>query len=706
MKFCRRCALFALWVSVVASKTFLQRSRTVTPSSRGAASKLGRLFVDLDKSIETAGENAELIFEQFDRYDRDLDASIDREVTLLNKTSSQLSALQARYMLKANKSVVELKNLDAALGRSKGLEKQYKAGLSRAGSRLNQLMRSVQRLIAVIRSPKITRSGKLSQRNQKAIRAILKAHVEFQQRFADVYDAWLTPPSQENVAARFSKDVLSRTADALTEFTASLRKRSAKAFLQMESRGREMVVEEGHAVSRSDAARDAEAERERKVEELAFSIEFTQAVLRTDTAFMGKLRGHSRVKNTLVAAIRDARSSQLTTLYDLIDLVEGRFSTVGDAVATSTKTPAVLSSEEDANVDGVATASSAMDANADADADTGDDEGTPASFLQTKLAEKVAVGDTALGSASLSTGLRSDIDTALRNHSDTHGILLRIQSMLDHAAPIDAGGVENVLSKMGSALRAIDEEGASGEIARRECAEEQSRATQEENRLRQSMKRMSSSRNHTQAAIQAASRNLESIAAKASVLNKTSSTFAKLIDRSAKILNGQRRDRLTIIAAVRKAEVFAPHAIAPTSVHAASALLGQLLTQLQSQEEKEHAFNAEQKALKADFEEYSSLYRGLLDERRAHYADALSALELYESELAGDAASRGEAAEEDAEIREQGRLLCDGVLAFYNRHAERRVDASRALRAVLPKFPDVINHEATDSGAPTETDEE
>eukprot|EP00927_Polykrikos_kofoidii_P025739 TRINITY_DN23065_c0_g1_i1.p1 TRINITY_DN23065_c0_g1~~TRINITY_DN23065_c0_g1_i1.p1 ORF type:complete len:734 (-),score=118.49 TRINITY_DN23065_c0_g1_i1:190-2274(-) len=682
----------ALIVRMVTCTPFLRKSHKIATAafSLGSdASRLGRLLADVDKSIKSAGEDAEFVFSQLHRYDQKLETSIGHEIKLLNRTCSQLVALQAQYRLSSKSLNVELSHLDAVVGQSKKIERRYQMRVSHVSSRVEPSLRSIRKLIALLRSAEISRIHRVPQRSKKAIRTILGAHKELRTRFDDVFHAWL---QLKTSAATQAPALLRRTADALVELRNNLRKRSTKALLQVESRSHQLASDEAKAISRSDAARDAQALRERKAEEVAFSTLFTQAILRADMELFGKLQEHMRASDGLVEAIRATRSSQLTTLYDLIDLVDDRFSS-----------PTITEH------DGFKLDSSVV-VGGDAGGSTYMDDDSPESFLQNGLvggaafstASATSVSDQT--SASVSTGLRSEIDKALHDKANTHSILLRVQAMLDHAAPLDAGGVQEVLSKMGSALRAIDEDRASGDEALRVCEDQQFQSTQEEQLLRDSIKRTGASRKHTESAIRAASRNLQSIAAKVNVLNKTSIAFAQLAASSAKALGGHQRDRLTIISAVRRAQVVAPRVVVPTKIHAAGALLGQLLSLMQRQEAKERAFSAQQISLKAAFDAYRKHYLELLDERRSHYADALSALELYESELAGDVATRTSDLEEEVEVLDQGKKLCKTVLAFFNRHASRRVEVTRALRNILPKLPDIVNDATADNSDPTEVD--
>jgi hypothetical protein len=660
-----------------AQKHHVQHAAAAPPAD--ATSRLSRLLADVDESVRKAGQDAELVFAQLYGYDHQLEASLEREIGLLNHTKERLAGLQEKFRSRTSRSASELQRLGSALSRSEKTKDHYQASSTQTGSKFDGLLKNVQGLVNEIREAAASPAGKgsLPQKSIEKIRSLLASHGDMQHRFQEVFTMLsVGKPSVDVAKAQkaLTPIFLGRVVTALQEIASRLHKRRSGVLLQLQAREQQLSTVAAKAATRSDTARGAQAEGERKAEELAFSVAFTESVLMGDEAFLTKVQEHIKAKNELIDSVRTARKGQLTTLEDLVDLLKGRYS-ASDA-------PAVDASQDDKQ----ALEEAAEDAAKHA----------AVSFLQVDADEAKPKGAV--------SALQTEIESSLNMRSkasrraSTHNILMRVKAALDHVAPIDTDTVRDVVAKMGSALRSVDTESAEADDAQRRCESQRFNAEQEDARLRGSLKLMSASQNHTNAAIQAAQRNLDGIASKAQVLNKSSAQFGKLVNNAVKTLDGQSRDRNMIMAAVRKAQEVAPRA-AGKAAPATTALLSQLLNLLGSQDKGEKAYKKREINLQADLKEYTRGYEQLLSERRLHYERTLSALELYSSELSGDAVSRQAALSDDNELKTEGLDLCSSIIAFYKRHGERRQQLSTALRAVLPKVPDLLTQHLEVQGA-------
>jgi len=658
-----------------AQKHHVQHAAAAPPAD--ATSRLSRLLADVDESVRKAGQDAELVFAQLYGYDHQLEASLEREISLLNHTKERLAGLQEKFRSRTSRSESELQRLGSALSRSEKTKDHYQTSSTQTSGKFDGLLKNVQGLVNEIREAAASPAGKgsLPQKSIEKIRSLLASHGDMQHRFQEVFTMLSVGKPTVDVAKAqkaLTPIFLGRVVTALQEIASRLHKRRSGVLLQLQAREQQLSTVAAKAATRSDTARGAQAEGERKAEELAFSVAFTESVLMGDEAFLTKVQEHIKAKNELIDGVRTARKGQLTTLEDLVDLLKGRYS-ASDA-------PAVDSSDKQA------LAEAAEDASKNA----------AVSFLQVE-----ADGAKPKGAVS---ALQTEIESSLNLRSkasrraSTHNILMRVKAALDHVAPIDTDTVRDVVAKMGSALRSVDTESAEADDAQRRCESQRFNAEQEDARLRGSLKLMSASQNHTNAAIQAAQRNLDGIASKAQVLNKSSAQFGKLVNNAVKTLDGQSRDRNMIMAAVRKAQEVAPRA-AGKAAPATTALLSQLLNLLGSQDKNEKAYKKREMNLQSDLKEYTRGYEQLLSERRLHYERTLSALELYSSELSGDAVSRQAALSDDNELKTEGLDLCSSIIAFYKRHGERRQQLSAALRAVLPKVPDLLTQHLEVQGA-------
>jgi len=382
-------------------------------------------------------------------------------------------------------------------------------------------------------------------------------------------------------------------------------------------------------------------------DEFAFSTTFTEAVLRIDRDFAGRVRESMQHKAELVEAIRTARQAQHKTLTALLDLLKGRYR-VEDAGAAAEE-------NEDASPSGV-------------------------SFLQAQARST--------GSGPKVSNLQFQIEAALKRKEDTHGILMRIKDMLSKTAPVNADSVHGLMAELGGVLKSVDMEQSKADLAKAHCESQRGHASLEEQGLRSNMALMDVVHNHTQSAIQAAKYNLQRIVAKTKDLQLSTEEFSKIVAKTTATLEDQSQDRRTIMAAVEKAHEIVSHV--ETGGPAAGALLEQMLKELQAQEVGERSYRSTEVAFRGSFLAYARSYLQLLRESRGHYESTLSALELYSEEVESDAVAQADSLTTGKALRAESEELCQGIMHFYSHHKKRRQDLSQALRSVLPDVPAVL----------------
>jgi hypothetical protein len=432
---------------------------------------------------------------------------------------------------------------------------------------------------------------------------------------------------------------------ALKAIQNKVSRQRAKALLQLGNWQQKLRTEAFAAKANADVQQGVEAEKEQKAEELSFSATFTEAVWKLDDGFRHNMVKSMQSKAELVEHIRESRAGQLQTLRELMDLLQGKYS-VDEAP---------------------------RDAPASGAAEQGAD-----SFVQ--LGSKVHLPKGV-------SNLQFEIETALRNHKDTHSILLRIRNMLDRAAPVDAGSVQGVAMQMGTALRDLNWEQTKQGDAKIRCESQRLRAQEESQGLKANLALMSAVRNNTQQAMAAARGNLKGIGAKTHALERLANDFAKMVGQAMHTLEGQSQDRGTIMVAVQKAGEIA---VGASDKAASTALLEKILTQLETQEQDERQYRAEQSSFRGHFLAYVKGYLQLLKERRGHYESSLSALELYSGEVANDAAVQHGSLEASKDLEREDKELCDTIMKFYDFHNQRRDDLKKALQVVMPQLPDIV----------------
>ena len=277
------------------------------------------------------------------------------------------------------------------------------------------------------------------------------------------------------------------------------------------------------------------------------------------------------------------------------------------------------------------------------------------------------------------SSLQVEIEQALNKKQDTHGILLRVQSMLDNTADVDADSVQSIVADLGNGIQTVDSEQSEQDDARQRCKAQVFQAQQLNIGLNANLAVMGTIHNHTVAAIGAAEKSLKGISAKCSSLEKASKDFPIAVERAMKSLSQQSNDRLTMMNAVQKAgDIMDPSMPVTTPT---VAFLRQMLSDLGVQEKHERAYRAEEQRLRGSFLEYTKSYLELLRERRGHYESEISSLELYSEDVSGDSAAEGDSLGTGQQLKAEVEDLCDTVAKFYSTHDKRRKELSEALRA-------------------------
>jgi hypothetical protein len=652
------------------------RAKTLSPAiAREKRPEVAQLLLDIDQSVRKEGADAEIVFATLLTYDQQLEASLWKEMGTMKNTVDRLSAMRATYTKEINASRAELHHLGQAAQGSEAMASRYRAGTSQANIKFDSLLRSVNDLSSLLQGAAITPAGDLvvqagapNSHNEQSkaydrIRRLLASNRAIQPQFPDVFDAFLsvaavgTHHGKPEVPAqiRMNSALLSRTIKAVEMVKSRLNSQRSQALVQLQSWQRKLSVRATSAEASADEQQGVQAEKEEKVEELSFSSTFTQAVLGIDRGFYEVVQASMQKKADVVEAVRHARQSQIKTLTDLIDLLDGRYS-VDDQGAKDEQAGNLTSSF---------------------------------SFVQVKQRSKA--------NRHQISNLQFEIETALHNKADTHGILLRVKAMLDESA-LDTGSLQDVATDMESVLQTVDNEQSRADDAKQKCESQNLHNLQEDHGLRANLALMNSVRNNTKRAMKAARANLKGIRAKTQALDHLAKDFTHTVGQAMTKLEGQSKDRGMMMVAVKMAsEMTSGRSQKDTAVYsatqrsAATALLQQMLQDLEKQDAGERAYREATTAFRGNFLSYVREYLQLLKERRAHYESSLSALELYSTEVANDANVQSDSVATGTELKKESTDLCDSILKFYQSHNRRRAELSNALRMVLPKVPDVLS---------------
>jgi len=161
-------------------------------------------------------------------------------------------------------------------------------------------------------------------------------------------------------------------------------------------------------------------------------------------------------------------------------------------------------------------------------------------------------------------------------------------------------------------------------------------------------------------------------------------------------LEEQAKDRGTILVALSRATEVVERsdlAASPTVI----TLLRQLAEVTKEHELQERSYRQHQNAFKNSVVQYLDDYSQSLKERQLQYKDTLVALQLHADEIADDEAGQKDSLVSSVELEEEDKDLCQGITQAYDDHSKRRLDLIGLLKRMIPKVPEILNMEASET---------
>jgi len=605
---------------------------------------LQHLLTDIDESVRKTGGDTEVVFATLYTYDQQLKDSLEREIKSANTTVDKLVAMRNGFYTEIHKSKTQLKNLEVGAVKAAHNATRMQAGVTKFGKRFDNLKDHVKMLVGLLQNAAVTPDGGLATPEAPDssgqptmvygfVRGLLQANKALKPKFRDVFLAWVPEKQGSSERIHMTPQLLGRTVAALKTIETQVSSQKAQSLVQLVSKQQNFAELSTAAQINSAQRYGLMAETEQEADELSLSITFMEAVLKLDQELNNRLQASMKSKAVVVEGVRNSRKTQLKILKDLMDLLGGKY-TIKD-VATKKVNP---------------------------------------SFLQVQQSQSPPAAPHTL---------QFDIENALHNGQDTHGILLRIKGILDQVEPTDTTSVQAVVAKMGNVLRELDGEQMRAVEAKQHCMSEKLHHGEQEHSLKANLVVMNSAQEHVKGAIRAAKNSLKRIGAKTEALKGLASDFTHTVTQGMTTLADQSNDRVTIAAAVQKAGELVGQSMAAT------ALLNQMHQEMMHQEEQERSYRSEEAAFRSSFQAYVKNFLQLLRESRNHYDASVAALELYMSEVSGDASAQADVLASSTELGKQSRDLCDSILRFYDQRSKRRQDLTNSLKEALPRMTEL-----------------
>merc|ERR1719482_1810050 len=308
------------------------------------------------------------------------------------------------------------------------------------------------------------------------------------------------------------------------------------------------------------------AEGKRHFEEVVYAVDFTKAVIGKDQQMVQQLQTYSAAERKIQGDLKVVRAKQQSTLKNLLELLSGQFKQV--AAGTAAAAPAYAAPETQ-HLEWL------WEQHAQAQQQQAQQ---PASFLQVRAAPK---------QGSL-VGIRSQIEDALQNKEDTHGILMKIQAALhgqEGTAP-DVENVRQVLAGMQGLLGELKQQKVTDSAAKQKCDEQMYRLAEGQAAADASLSLLGAAKDHLHITASAAKTNLGGIEKKRAALSDLRKEYSKIRNQTTATAENQAKDRQTVILALKKAHTVCTRVLS-SEESGALTMIEQLVSLFQNVQELE-----------------------------------------------------------------------------------------------------------------------
>lgn len=633
--------------------------------------KVQHLLYDVQETVRKNALDASVIDAAYNTFHEQLAASLENEVKALSHTRGALEDAQKVQMTHVADADKELDHLKNAVSGSTEIAGNYEQGGGRVGKKFAQVVRSVEALIALLKVAVVTPDGTLITQEEPdehgtsssvigAVKKILTAHRKLTSD--KLYFAFV---NSTNV--QMTPELLADTVKTLEAIKGELKGKQTDVLTQYEERRQRYLAD---ATLTSAGARKKEglvAESHRHSEEVQYAVDFTKAVLEKDNAMLVSLGKYGDGERKIRADLATLKSRQAATLQNVIDVISGKYKNFGKDDGESSEPAPAFSAQGASHMQWL------WEKHADNDK-------TMPSFLQ--------VGQQSSSPGSL-VSIRSEIEKALKDKQDTHGILLHIQQMLGEGTP-DADNVRHILTNLQSLMKEVETFRPQMATTKEKCQEQLYRLSEAQAAVDSSKSLMASARGHLKETRNAAQSNLAGVGRKLQALSDLLAQAKQVEDQTAKMYKNEAKDRETILLALAKAEKVARENL-PVEETAGVTLLAQLESEFKEITALEKVHRQSQKDLYDTFDSYIRDYKQLLQDRSMHYDTTLAELQLNYNELDADTEASTDELQTTNELQSMDANYCSKVVSVYDAQKHRQEVLLREMRKVLPKIPDLLS---------------
>merc|ERR1719482_295722 len=417
------------------------------------------------------------------------------------------------------------------------------------------------------------------------------------------------------------------------------------------------------------------AEGKRHFEEVVYAVDFTKAVIGKDQQMVQQLQTYSAAERKIQGDLKVVRAKQQSTLKNLLELLSGQFKQV--AAGTAAAAPAYAAPETQ-HLEWLWE----QHAQAQQQQQPQQPAQQPPSFLQVRAAPK---------QGSL-MGIRSQIEDALQNKEDTHGILMKIQAALhgqEGTAP-DVENVRQVLAGMQGLLSELKQQKVSDSAAKQKCDEQMYRLAEGQAAADASLSLLGAAKDHLHITASAAKTNLGGIEKKRAALTDLRNEYSKIRNQTTATAENQAKARQTVILALKKAHTVCTRVLS-SEESGALTMIEQLVSLFQNVQELEQLHARSEDELQSAFAAYIADYEQLLADRKMHYEESLAQLALTSEELDADRTASSQSSHQLTDVKTAEEQYCEALLQHYSARSSRRDRLLQLFEQVIPKVPDILN---------------
>jgi hypothetical protein len=643
----------------------------------GPAAKVKRLLTDVQETVTKNTADETIVLSALETFHQQLESSLTKEVQALKSTLGTLENAQTDEITQVQSEEKELRQLHDAADGNTAIASNYEEGTKRVADKFGGVLMSMKALIALLKTSVVTPDGVLvtqeepdehggASRVLQAVDRVLASHRDM------VSPALISVFCSNSTAApSLTPDLLESLVKTLGEIEDKVEGKKTVALAQFESKHQKYLADAHLTVAEQEKKQGLMAEGQRHFEEVVYAVDFTKAVVMKDEQMIEQLRTYSAAERKIQGDLKVLHEKQQTTLQNLVDLLSGKFKAIA---AGDTATTPVYAGPETQHMEWLWEDHAAAPPSEQTPPQ-------PVSFLQMKSKPEASL-----------VGIRSQIEATLQKQGDTHAILMKIQEVLhgQEGGSPDVSNVREVLSGMQQLLAELKQQKIVDTAARAKCDEQSYRLTEGEAAADASLSLLSAAKDHLHVTKEAAKTNLGGLEKKKSALAELRAEYLKMRNQTGRTVNGQMKDRETIMMALKKAHTVCGRFLS-SEESGALTMMEQLMSLFQNVAELEKLHGQAEDELQGALLAYIADYEQLLADRQMHYEEALAQLALTYEELEADSAQSKGSASELAQVKASEKLYCTSLLTHFQGRQARRDRLVAMLQQIVPKIPDILN---------------